>query len=82
VKVNALCPGRIDTPLAAELYERRADTRGVSVEQLLEAEQAELPLGRTPDHEDVHQLLEYLLFRDAFVTGHEFHLDGGGYQSL
>lgn len=82
VKVNALCPGRIDTELVDELYERRARARDTTVEELKREEEREAPLGRTPEHGDVFEVLEFLLFRDGFVTGHEFHLDGGAHQAL
>jgi NAD(P)-dependent dehydrogenase (short-subunit alcohol dehydrogenase family) len=81
VKVNALCPGRIDTPLVESLYERRAEATDTTPEEIRGAEE-DVPLKRTPDHEDILGVLDYIIFQDGFVTGHEFHLDGGGYQAL
>lgn len=82
VKVNAICPGRVDTPLVDNLYERRASVRDMTVEELKEREERQPPLGRTPEYDDIIGVLDYLLFQDGFVTGHEFHLDGGDHQAL
>jgi len=82
VKINALCPGPIDTPLLRDLQERRAEARGMTFEEFRDEKSASMALGRTPEPEDLLGLLDYLLFGDAFVTGHEFYLDGGGYQVI
>jgi len=82
VKVNAICPGRIETPLVEDLYERRARARDTTVEEIMKEEEQSPPLRRTPEYEDVMGVLDYLLFQDGFVTGHEFHLDGGDHQAL
>ena len=82
VRVNALCPSSIETPMLRDNYERRAAEQGLSVEEFIERREEELPLGRSPTREDVLQVLDFLLFQNGFVTGQEFHIDGGGYQAL
>jgi len=82
IKVNALCPGRLDTPLVEDLYERRARVQDTTAENLKRQEEQQPPLERTPEYEDIVGVLDYILFQDGFVTGHEFHLDGGGHQTL
>lgn len=82
IRVNALCPGSIETPMLRDNYERRAAERGLSVEEFIERREEDLPLGRTPTREDLLQVLDFLLFQNGFVTGHEFHVDGGGYQAI
>jgi len=82
IRINALCPSSIDTPMLRENYERRAKERGLSVEEFREQRGEEIPLGRTPTREDLLQVLDFLLFQNGFVTGHEFFIDGGDYQGL
>ncbi|PSP86153.1 hypothetical protein BRC83_01865 [Halobacteriales archaeon QS_1_68_17] len=61
---------------------RRARARDTTVEEIMKEEEQSPPLRRTPEYEDVMGVLDYLLFQDGFVTGHEFHLDGGDHQAL
>lgn len=82
VKVNALCPGPIETPLQEELYQRRAEKEGVPVEQYMQEGDQLGPLGRSPTKQDILNLLDFVLFQDGFVHGHEFYLDGGSYQAM
>jgi len=80
IKINALCPGPIDSPLMRENYEKRAEVLGVPVEELRARRNEGVPLGRAAQTEDLHQILELLLFKDAFLTGQEFYVDGGDHQ--
>lgn len=81
IRVNALCPSSIDTPMLEENYARRAEEHDLSVAEFRERRE-DVPLGRTPNREDLLQVLDFLLFQNGFVTGHEFHIDGGSYQGL
>ena len=70
VRLNALCPGRIATPMLDQIY----DTPVMS-----EAVQAmPIPLGRSAPPEEMASVLAFLLGPDArYVHGSVIHADGG-----
>lgn len=69
VRVNAVAPGLVRTPLAARL---------VANEASLKASEAMHALGRIGEPEDVASLIEYLLDpTHRWVTGQVFGVDGG-----
>lgn len=69
VRVNALCPGPVDTPLVARVHD--AATRA----QWLR----EIPMARYGRPEEVAQAAMFLLdgARSGWVTGHALAVDGG-----
>ena len=64
VRVNAVAPGLIDTPLSADLHDQRA------------AVAAAVPLHRSGRPQDCAEAVIGLL-RNAYVTGHVMVVDGG-----
>jgi NAD(P)-dependent dehydrogenase (short-subunit alcohol dehydrogenase family) len=69
IRVNAVCPGHIDTPMLA---------RGMNDPQRKAQMLARHPIGRIGDPEDVAQAVMWLLSDAAsFVTGHAMSVDGG-----
>ncbi|GIH70602.1 3-oxoacyl-ACP reductase [Sphaerimonospora thailandensis] len=70
IRVNALCPGPVDTPLLRELFAKdpeRAQRRLVHV-----------PLGRFARAEEIAAAVAFLASDDAsFITASEFLVDGG-----
>ncbi|MCS6925501.1 MAG: SDR family oxidoreductase [Candidatus Binatia bacterium] len=70
IRVNAVCPGVIQTPMVARLTSSRPD--------LSEALVAAEPMGRTGRPEEVAAAVVWLCSDAAsFVTGHALSVDGG-----
>jgi NAD(P)-dependent dehydrogenase (short-subunit alcohol dehydrogenase family) len=78
VRVNAVCPGTIDTPLYRNAIERSSKKSGTpltEIEGLLAKEQ---PIGRIGTADEVAALISFLASDDAaFITGGLFPVDGG-----
>ncbi|MFT4122629.1 MAG: 3-oxoacyl-ACP reductase [Microbacteriaceae bacterium] len=70
IRVNALCPGPVNTPLLAELFAKdpeRAQRRLVHV-----------PVGRFAEPEEIAAAVAFLVSDDAsFITASTFLVDGG-----
>ena len=70
IRVNALCPGPVNTPLLQELFAKdpeRAARRLVHI-----------PLGRFAEAEEIAAAVAFLASDDSsFITGSEFLVDGG-----
>ncbi len=74
VRVNAICPGPIDTPRFRGTMD---PARGMG-EDRVKARSAEMPLGRIGTPEDVAKLALFLASDDAsFITGVAIPIDGG-----
>lgn len=72
VRVNAVCPGPIDTPmLRAGLAQEAEPTRA------LREKQATVPLGRLADPAEVAAAIFFLAFEGTFATGTCMAFDGG-----
>ena len=70
IRVNALCPGPVNTPLLQELFAKdpeRAQRRLVHV-----------PMGRFAEPEELAAAVAFLASDDAsFITANAFVVDGG-----
>jgi 2-keto-3-deoxy-L-fuconate dehydrogenase len=70
VRVNAVCPGTVDSPWVRRLVEE--------VGESLEALRARQPMGRLGAPDEIAGAVAYLASDDAaFVTGTAFVIDGG-----
>jgi NAD(P)-dependent dehydrogenase (short-subunit alcohol dehydrogenase family) len=73
IRVNALCPGWIDTPFNTPAWENFGGR-----ERFLEEVPRLVPLGRIGSAEEAGQLACFLLSDDAsYMTGHALVADGG-----
>jgi NAD(P)-dependent dehydrogenase (short-subunit alcohol dehydrogenase family) len=73
IRVNALCPGWVDTPFNEPAWRAYGGREG-----FLEAVPDLVPLRRISSPDEIARLAAFLLSDDAaYVTGHAFVADGG-----
>ncbi len=74
IRVNAICPGFVDTPLVTEGYMRRAEDKEDAMTYLSSLH----PLGRIATAREIaHAVLFLCDERSGFITGHLLPIDGG-----
>jgi len=78
IRVNAICPGQVDTDLERWSFEIQAKAFQKTVEQVIQEEEQTIPLKRIGTPEDVADLVAFLLSDDArYITGQAVNIDGG-----
>jgi meso-butanediol dehydrogenase / (S,S)-butanediol dehydrogenase / diacetyl reductase len=89
IRVNALCPGWVLTPMSEDEMESYGKSKGISRDEAIQYATRFLPLQRMASPEEIAKCIEFLSSDDAaFVTGSILVADGGssavdvGYISL
>lgn len=78
VRVNAICPGIIDTPMQDRVLAAVAAERGLTVEELSEARNRAVPLGRAASADECAGAIWFLLSDEAgYMTGQAINYSGG-----
>lgn len=78
IRVNAICPGTIYTPLVEKLFERLSTANNTPMDEYISAENAEHPIGRMGSPDEVARLVYFLASDQAsFCTGSLVSIDGG-----
>ena len=78
VRVNAICPGIIDTPMQDAVLEQVSAIRGVTPQQLSDLRETSVPLGRGASPDEIAELIWFLLSDGAgYMTGQAVNFDGG-----
>lgn len=80
IRVNAICPGPIDTPMLRVFVARpdQQSTQGMDKEELVKKRAYQTPMGRPGQPEEVANAALFLLSDEAsFVTGAYLTVDGG-----
>jgi NAD(P)-dependent dehydrogenase (short-subunit alcohol dehydrogenase family) len=80
IRVNAICPGPIDTPMLRVFVARpdQQSTMGMDKEELVKKRAYQTPMGRPGQPEEVANAALFLLSDEAsFVTGSYLTVDGG-----
>lgn len=78
ITVNAVCPGFVETPMAARVREHYADIWGVDTQEAHDRITARVPIGRYVEPAEVAALVQYLAGdRAASVTAQAINVCGG-----
>lgn len=73
IRVNAVCPGAVDTPMLAGGH-----AEGRTLDDVKAANLASIPQARIPDADEVADLIVFLLSdRSRHITGTDIAIDGG-----
>ncbi len=78
VRVNAILPGIVDTPMQEEVLEKVAPMRGLTPDAWRGARNKAVPLGRGSSPEECAALIWFLLSEEsAYMTGQAINFTGG-----
>jgi NAD(P)-dependent dehydrogenase (short-subunit alcohol dehydrogenase family) len=78
VRVNAICPGIIDTPMQERVLADVAAERGMTIEDLSAARNRTVPLGRSASADECAAAIRFLLSDEAaYMTGQAINFTGG-----
>ncbi|MDO7881564.1 SDR family NAD(P)-dependent oxidoreductase [Salinibacterium soli] len=78
VRVNAICPGIVDTPMQDKVLAEVAASRGMTLEQLSAERAKSVPLGRGSSAEECAGAIWFLLSDEAgYMTGQALNFTGG-----
>ncbi|MFD9130193.1 3-oxoacyl-ACP reductase FabG [Kitasatospora sp. NPDC059571] len=78
ITVNAVCPGFVETPMAAKVREHYAGIWNVSLDETHDRITTRVPMGRYVETREVAAMVEYLVSDDAAaVTAQALNVCGG-----
>lgn len=83
ITVNVLAPGSHNTPAIERVIQKKADESDQSYEEVKEAMEADIPVGRFGEAAEIASLAAWLLSPHAgYVTGQTISHDGGSIKGI
>lgn len=80
IRINAICPGIIQTPMWDQQQHDYARKRDLDPDQVMNHFKSRIPLRRVGQAEDVASLAVFLLSDEAsFITGQAININGGDF---
>ena len=78
VRVNAVCPGLIETPMIEQIRQERSAVQAVSVSEVQNRWKSTVPLGRLGQPIEVAEAVTLLLSdASSYITGEQLGITGG-----
>jgi len=78
IRVNCICPGRVQTPTRVSITEQKARAMGISSEEWVSKDRQRIPMGRyITEKEVVDGALFLVSDRASSITGVALPIDGG-----
>jgi len=78
IRVNAVCPGRVETEMRVSIAEQKAKALGISPQEWVKRDVSRIPLGRYVTEDEVISAAIFLVSdRAASITGVALPVDGG-----
>lgn len=77
VRVNAVCPGTVDTAMVHRIFDTAHAKSGMPVDEMWAEERELFPMGRTCRADEVASAIRFLIAEATFSTGSLLKIDGG-----
>ncbi len=78
IRINAVCPGVVDTPMQDIVDQEFARVTGKSPTEIRAERVGRIPMGRIEQPEEVAALVSFLVGPDSgYITGEAFNVSGG-----
>jgi NAD(P)-dependent dehydrogenase (short-subunit alcohol dehydrogenase family) len=70
IRINAVCPGVVNTPMQERFNVDYAKSTGLSVDEIVKAKLSSIPMGRMAEPEEIASVVAFLASEDAsYVAG-------------
>jgi len=78
IRVNAICPGVVETPMWDQQIRDYAKKQGLSEDEVMPYFRGKIPMGRLCAYDDISKLALFLASDDSsYITGQSLNLSGG-----
>jgi NAD(P)-dependent dehydrogenase (short-subunit alcohol dehydrogenase family) len=78
IRVNAVCPGVVDTEMTRAIHRQKAEIDGITPEESFARQAAKIPLGRIETPQEIARVAGFLLSQESsYITGQALNVCGG-----